>query len=151
MKRQLRLAPLRGLTALFPALLVMSAPAFAQFHATPLPAGMYSLLKDVATLPEPLLTNVLKAATYWEQIPAAAKFADANRTLHGDALANAYAKVNLKLDPSVASLIAVPDVLDKMANNMIWTARLGSTVLMRHDDVINAVQVIRSISQREAR
>jgi hypothetical protein len=105
-------------------------------------------VSGVAWYPQPVLTQVLQAATYWEQIPAAARFADANRSLQGDELAKAYAQANLKLDSSVESLIPLPDVLDMMAANMNWTSQLGTAVLFQHDDVMGAIQQIRAASQQ---
>ncbi len=150
MKNQQRPALRRALTTIVALLALCSAPAFAQFDGPALagPAKLVSLVSGVALYPQPVLTQVLQAATYWEQIPAAARFADANRSLQGDALASAYANANLKLDPSVESLIPLPDVLDMMAANMNWTAQLGTAVLFQHDDVMGAIQQIRGASQQ---
>jgi hypothetical protein len=150
MKNQQRPALRRALTTIVALLALCSAPAFAQFDGPALagPVKLVSLVSGVAWYPQPVLTQVLQAATYWEQIPAAARFADANRSLQGDELAKAYAQANLKLDSSVESLIPLPDVLDMMAANMNWTSQLGTAVLFQHDDVMGAIQQIRAASQQ---
>jgi hypothetical protein len=150
MKNQQRPALRRALTTIVALLALCSAPAFAQFDGPALagPVKLVSLVSGVARLPQPVLTQVLQAATYWEQIPAAARFADANRSLQGEALAKAYAQANLKLDSSVESLIPIPDVLDMMAANMNWTAQLGTAVLFQHTDVMDAIQQIRGASHQ---
>lgn len=150
MKNQQRPALRRALTTIVALLALCSAPAFAQFDGPALtgPVTLVSLVSGVASYPQPVLTQVLQAATYWEQIPAAARFADANRSLQGDELAKAYSQANLKLDSSVESLIPLPDVLDLMAANMNWTAQLGTAVLFQHGDVMDAIQQIRGASRQ---
>jgi hypothetical protein len=152
MNNRQRPALRRGLTTLPAVLAMLAAPVFAQFDgpAQTGPAEIVKLVSAIAMYPEPVLQQVLQASTYWEQIPAAARFADANRSLHGDAPASAYAQANLKLDSSVESLIAVPDVLDMMAGNMNWTSRLGTAVLFQRDDVMGAVQQIRAATSVSA-
>src|SRR5580700_3154170 len=91
----------------------------AQTDAPPVmaPAQLDNLVSRIALYPDPLLAQVLAAATFPDQIPQAAGFADQNRGLTGDALANAIGQANLPFDPSVQSLIPFPTVLDMMAQD----------------------------------
>jgi hypothetical protein len=122
----------------------------AQTDAPPVmaPAQLDNLVSRIALYPDPLLAQVLAAATFPDQIPQAAGFADQNRGLTGDALANAIGQANLPFDPSVQSLIPFPTVLDMMAQDTNWTAALGNAVLAQRPDVMDAVQRMRFQAQR---
>ncbi len=116
-------------------------PAFA-------PGQLDNLVNRIALYPDPLLAQVLAAATFPDQIQPAAGFADQNRYLHGDELANAIAQANLPWDPSVQALIPFPAVLDMMARDMNWTSQLGNAVLAQRPDVMDAVQRMRQTAYR---
>jgi hypothetical protein len=105
------------------------------------------LVNRIALYPDPLLAQTLTAATYWDEIPDAAHWADQHAYLHGDALSAAIQADNLPWDPSVLALLPFPSVLDMMARDPNWTSQLGSAVLQQRSDVMDAVQRLR----REAR
>ncbi len=65
----------------------------------------------VALYPDPLLSQILAAATFPDQIPDAARWADQHHYLTGDALARAISDDRLPWDPSVQSLLPFPSVL----------------------------------------
>jgi hypothetical protein len=137
------------LAVLIPAMLTAALPAFAQYGAPPLQgtAQLDNLVNRIALYPDPLLAQVLAAATYPDQIQDAARFAADNRSLQGDALADVMAQANLPFDPSVQSLIPFPDVLDMLVRDMNWTAALGNAVLDQRPDVMDAVQRMRRLAQ----
>jgi hypothetical protein len=83
---------------------------------------------------------VLAAATYADQIPDAARWADQHHYLTGQALANAIQADHLPWDPSVQALLPFPSVLEMMANDMSWTTDLGNAFLSQQQDVMDAVQ-----------
>ena len=55
------------------------------------PAELDKLVARIALYPDPLLAQILAAATYPDQIPDAAKWADDHHYLRGDDLARAIA------------------------------------------------------------
>jgi hypothetical protein len=94
----------------------------------------------VALYPDPLLAQVLAAATFPDQIPDAARWADQHHYLTGQALANAIQADQLPWDPSVQALLPFPSVLDMMASDMNWTQQIGNAFLSQQMDVMDAVQ-----------
>ena len=59
----------------------------AQQPPAPLPPEQLdALVNRIALYPDPLLAQTLTAATYWDEIPDAAAWADRHSYLHGEAL-----------------------------------------------------------------
>jgi hypothetical protein len=106
-------------------------------------ATLEGVVARVALYPDPLLAQVLAAATFAEQIPAATQWAAQHKTLKGDALAQAMDTANLGFDPSVQSLLAFPSVLELMNKDLDWTQRLGDATLIQRGEVMDAVQRMR--------
>ena len=107
------------------------------------PATLDNVVARVALYPDPLLAQVMAAATFAEQVPAANQWAAQHKSLKGDALAQAMDAAKLAFDPSVQSLIAFPSVLDLMNKDMAWTQKLGDATLVQRGDVMDAVQRMR--------
>jgi hypothetical protein len=107
------------------------------------PEQLDKLVSRVALYPDPLLAQVLAAATFPDQIPDAAKWADEHHYLTGDELASAISDDHLPWDPSVQALLPFPSVLDTMASDMDWTSDLGNAFLAQRQDVMDAVQRMR--------
>lgn len=108
-------------------------PAFA-------PGQLDNLVARVALYPDSLLAQVLAAATYPDQIPDAARWADQHHYLRGQDLVNAIQGDQVPWDPSVQALLPFPSVLDMMASDMSWTSDLGNAFLSQQQDVMDAVQ-----------
>jgi Protein of unknown function (DUF3300) len=104
------------------------------------PAQLDQLVSRIALYPDPLLAQVLAAATFPDQIPDAARWADQHHYLTGDALAAAITGDRLPWDPSVQALLPFPSVLDMMASDMNWTQQVGNAFLAQQADVMDAVQ-----------
>ncbi len=130
----------RFLLAALPALI--SLPLLAQPPLLP-PGELERLVSRVALYPDPLLAQVLAAATFSDQIPDAARWADQHHYLTGDALAAAINADQLPFDPSVQALLPFPSVLDMMASDLNWTRQLGDAFLAQQQDVMEAVQRMR--------
>src|SRR6202451_3699188 len=92
---------------------VVAIPMFVQAQAPPSfsPAQLDQMVARVALYPDPLLAQVLAAATYPDQIPDAAQWADDHHYLRGDDLARAITADHLTWDPSVQALLPFPSVL----------------------------------------
>src|ERR1700676_4336354 len=122
---------------------LVAAPMFAQDQGQPpsfAPDQLDQLVSRIALYPDALLSQILAAATFPDQIPDAARWADQHHYLTGDALANAIAGDRLPWDPSVQALLPFPSVLDMMASDMGWTSELGNAFLAQEPDVMDAVQ-----------
>ena len=112
------------------------------------PAQLDQIVARIALYPDPLLAQILAAATYPDQIPDAADWADQHHYLQGQDLANAITGDQLPWDPSVQALLPFPSVLDMMASDMTWTTLLGNAFLAQQVDVQNAVQHQRQLAYR---
>jgi hypothetical protein len=113
------------------------------------PQQLDQLVASVALYPDGLLAHVLTAATFYQQIPEAAGWANQHAYLKGDALAAAIREDNLPWDVSVLALLPFPQVLSQMAQYMQWTEQLGDAVLAQRPDVMDAIQRLRAIAQRD--
>jgi len=125
-------------------MLLASAAVFAQ-APPPLdpPARLEALVARIALYPDPLLAQVLAAATFHEQIPDAARWADEHHDLAGQALALQMQARRLPWDPGVQAMLPFPAVLDAMASDREWTSRLGDAFLAHQAEVLDAVQRLR--------
>jgi hypothetical protein len=112
------------------------------------PEQLDQLVGRIALYPDALLSQVLAAATFPDQIPEAAKWADEHHYLHGQELANAIQEDQLPWDPSVQALLPFPSVLDTMASDVNWTRDLGNAFLAQQQDVMDAVQRERHKAQQ---
>ena len=115
-------------------------PGAAQVNPVYPPVELDRITSPIALYPDPLLAQVLAAATYSDQIPDAARWADQHHYLTGPALTGAMTADRVPWDPSVQALLPFPSVLDMMASAMPWTQELGSAFLTQSQDVMDAVQ-----------
>lgn len=104
------------------------------------PEQLDQLVAPIALYPDPLLAQVLTGATFPDQIPDAARWADEHHYLTGSRLADAIQADQLPWDPSVQALLPFPSVLEMMASDMRWTTDLGDAFLAQSQDVEDAVQ-----------
>jgi hypothetical protein len=105
-----------------------------------------AILAPIALYPDSLLSQVLMAATYPLEIVQAARWSKSSGNQGGDA---ALAKVSdQNWDPSVQSLVAFPQVLAMMSDQLDWTQKLGDAFLAQQSDVMDSIQRLRSQAQR---
>jgi hypothetical protein len=98
------------------------------------------MVSPIVLYPDPLLAQIFAAATYPDQIPDAARWADQHHYLTGQALADAIQADQVPWDPSVQALLPFPTVLQMMASDMPWTTAIGNAFLAQQQDVMDAVQ-----------
>jgi len=104
-----------------------------------------NLVAPIALYPDPLLGQILVASTYPLEVVEASQWLERNKNLSGQALLDAAKQQNW--DPSVQALVAVPDALAKLNQDIRWTTDLGNAFLAQEADVMNAVQQMRSRAQ----
>ena len=109
------------------------------------PEQLDSLVAPIALYPDPLLAQTLAASTYPLEVIQLQQWMEKNKNLQGKALADAVAKQ--PWDPSTQSLVAFPDVVQRMAGNIQWTTDLGNAFLAQQSDVMAAVQRMRAKAQ----
>lgn len=104
-------------------------------------AELDQMLAPIALYPDALLSQVLIASTYPLEIIQADRWVRSNKDLKTeDALKFAE---NKDWDPSVKSLVAFPDILHRLSDDVDWTQRLGDAFLGNEDQVMDAVQRLR--------
>lgn len=104
-----------------------------------------NLVAPLALYPDPLLSQVLVAATYPLEVVEANQWLQQNRSLTGTALTDAAKQQNW--DASVQALVAFPDVLARLNQDVRWTTDLGNAFLGQQKDVMAAVQRLRVRAQ----
>lgn len=125
--------------------LLVAVPSLAQSPNDD--AKLERLVAPVALYPDPLLAQVLAAATFAEQLPDAARWAQVHRGLAGEPLAAAIGAVVLPWDPTVQTLLPFPSLLARMAADAKWSSALGEAFLAQQQDVLRAVQRLRHRAQ----
>src|SRR5213080_2374840 len=104
-----------------------------------------SLVAPIALYSDPLLAQTLAASTYPLEVIQLEQWMGKNKNLQGQALADAVAKQ--PWDASIQGLVAYPDVVTRMADNIQWTTDLGNAFLAQKSDVMDAVQRMRAKAQ----
>jgi hypothetical protein len=99
------------------------------------------MLAPIALYPDTLLSQVLIASTYPLEVIQADRWVRSNKDLKTeDALKFAEGK---DWDPSVKALVAFPDLLKRMSEDVDWTQRLGDAFLSDEEAVMDSVQRLR--------
>src|SRR6516225_4825211 len=115
-------------------------------QAPKLPADQLdSQVAPIALYSDSLLAQSLAASTYPLEIIQLQQWMEKNKNLQGQALADGVSKQ--PWDPSVQGLVAFPDVVQRMAQNVQWTTDLGNAFLAQQSDVMDAVQRMRAKAQ----
>jgi hypothetical protein len=104
-----------------------------------------SLVAPIALYSDSLLAQTLAASTYPLEVIQLQQWMEKNKNLQGQALADAVSKQ--PWDPSVQGLVAFPDVVTRMAENVQWTTDLGNAFLAQQSDVMDSVQRMRAKAQ----
>src|ERR1700691_5838821 len=115
-----------------------SQPASAPSQQLLTAGQLDALVAPIALYPDALLSEILMAATYPREVVEADRWANANKSLQGDALKAAIDKQNW--DDSVKSLAATPTVLDLMRHELDWRDELGDAVPAQQPESKDATQ-----------
>src|SRR5512137_1780228 len=130
-------------------------PAQQRPQAQPAPQQLWpadqldNLVAPIALYPDPLLGQILVASTYPLEVVEASQWLQRNRNLRGQELLDAAKQQ--PWDPSIQALVAVPDALEKLNQDIRWTTDLGNAFLAQQADVMSAVQRMRSRAQASGR
>jgi hypothetical protein len=105
------------------------------------PEQLQALVAPIALYPDSLVSQILAASTFPEQVVEADRWVQANPGLKGDALGQAVDQQTW--DPSVKALTAFPSVLGNMDKNLSWTSSLGDAYYNQGQAVMDAIQTMR--------
>lgn len=124
-------------------------PAHSQMQAqaaqTYTQAQLDQMLAPIALYPDALLSQVLMAATYPIEVVEAARWSRAHPGMQGDEAVRAAQ--NEDWDPSVKSLVAFPQILQRIDEKLEWTRALGDAFLAQEPQVMDQVQLLRRRAQ----
>mgnify|MGYP003592972236 CR=1 FL=1 len=105
-------------------------------------AQLADLVAPVALFPDALLSQVLVASTYPLEVVQAQQWLRRNGRLKGEELMDAARQQ--PWDASVQGLVAFPDALATLNEDVQWTTELGNAFLAQESDVMAAVQRLRA-------
>ncbi|HYI91962.1 MAG TPA: DUF3300 domain-containing protein [Bryobacteraceae bacterium] len=100
-----------------------------------------SLVAPIALYPDPLLSQVLVASTYPLEIVQASQWMERNKGKKAEELVEAAKKEDW--DPSIQAMVAFPDLVKRLANDIRWTTDLGNAFLVQQSEVMEAAQRMR--------
>jgi len=104
-------------------------------------AELEQMLAPIALYPDSLLSHILISATYPLEVVQADRWLAARSQLSVEqVMAQAQ---NQGWDPSVKALLAFPTVLQKMAQDLEWTQKLGEAFLADESQVMDGIQSLR--------
>src|SRR5215470_14849629 len=111
-----------------------------------MPNQLNDLVAPIGLYPDPLLSQILVAATYPLEVVQAYQWLQMNPGLTGPALTQAAQQQNW--DASIQALVVFPDVLKRLNDDVGWTTNLGNAFLAQQQDVMDAVQRMRLSAQQ---
>jgi Protein of unknown function (DUF3300) len=109
------------------------------------PEQLQQLVAPIALYPDELVAQILAASTYPAEVVEADRWITQHSDLKGEELAQEVDKQ--PWDPSVKALTQFPSVLANMDKNLSWTSSLGDAYVNQQQDVMDAVQAMRSRAQ----
>jgi len=100
---------------------------------------------QIALYPDSLLSQLLMATTYPDEFAKATAWSKAHPDAKGDDAVKAVESENW--DPSVASMVAFPEVAITLGEKPDWVKNMGDAFLAQPDDVMDSVQRLRGKAQ----
>jgi hypothetical protein len=113
------------------------------------PQQLDALVAPIALYPDPLLSQVLAASTYPLELVEVQQWLPQHPDLRGSQLVDAAKQMNW--DASVQAMVAFPDVLRVLTQNVRWTTDLGNAFLSQQAGVMDAIQRMRAQAQQNGR
>ena len=135
---------MRLVLALLAGLAILGGNAQAQQPAYD-QAQLDAMLAPIALQSDGVVSQVLIAATYPDEVAAAANWARANPHMRGDAALRAVE--NEPWDPAVKALVAFPELLIRMDESPQWMRDLGQAFIEQQAQVMDTVQGLRRRAQ----
>ncbi len=145
---QIATIALASLVALVSLCVLAAAQEPSTADTSPLTAAQLDqLVSPIALYPDPVIAQILMAATYPLEIVEADRWLQTpgNAALKGDQLEEALQQQ--PWDPSVKSLTSFPQLLHMLDTNLQWTEQLGDTFLAQQADIMDAIQRLRQRAQ----
>ncbi|HTA44222.1 MAG TPA: DUF3300 domain-containing protein [Bryobacteraceae bacterium] len=105
------------------------------------PQQLDDIVAPIALYPDPLVGEVLAAATYPLEIVEAQQWVNDHPKWKPSKLMDEAKKQNW--DPSVQGLVAFPQALHLLSQDVTWTTALGNANLAQQNDVMQAIQRMR--------
>ena len=129
-----------GSTVMLAALAV--APVFGQAPPPPPlpPPQLDQLVSRIALYPDPLIAQILAAATYPDQIRACRDVGGPASLLTGAGAGQRDSGRSIALGSERAGAAAVPLGSGNDGSDMNWTSQIGNAFLAQQPDVMDAVQ-----------
>ena len=127
--------------------------ALAQDDGYQEPSGKFNreelaqMLAPIALYPDPLLSQILMAATYPIEVIEADRWVKKNPDMFGDTLDRAL--TDLEWDPSVKALCHFPNILSLMSERIAETTDLGNAFLAQEGEVMDVVQELRAAARSQ--
>ena len=106
------------------------------------PETLQQLVAPIALYPDALVAQILAASTYPSEIVEADRWLQSHSNLKDENLADEVDKQSW--DPSVKALTAFSSVLANLDTNLSWTSALGDAYFNQQQDVLDAIQVLRT-------
>ena len=104
-------------------------------------AELEQMLAPIALYPDSLLSHILIASTYPLEVVQAQRWLEDHPKLSVDQVMSRTEDKDW--DPSVKALMAFPNVLQKMSEDLDWTQRLGEAFLADEAQVMDSIQSLR--------
>ena len=101
------------------------------------PEELEALLAPIALYPDPVLTQILLAATNPQEVLDAGNWLVANPDLEGDALDKAAEQAGFT--PPMRAIMPFRQIVDQMCLEMGWTTELGQAYTNDQEGVLAAV------------
>ena len=105
------------------------------------PEALEELLAPVALYPDPVLSQLLIAATNPQEVLDAGNWLLQNASLKGKPLDDAAA--NAGFTPPIRALVQFPETVDMMCMELGWTTEVGEAFVADQAGVLDAVQRLR--------
>src|SRR5207249_1548028 len=106
-----------------------------------------AIVAPIALYPDPLVAQVMMAATYPLEVIQAARLMKSNPNLKDAALNDELKKHDW--DDSVKSLCSFPQTLDLLNEKIDWMQKLGDAFLDQRKDTMDAIQRMRAKAQAQ--